>query len=169
MGVFASYCQVCGLPVHHDHYVPMEEQDRYTIYRGEADYESAVSFGPEHTWLKAAVAVRIDESQSPNVLFGEIHDGDIETKNCSANKDDHDVGDGIGDRAALHQVCWEMADKPELWNEDMEYREWPEIKAYQQQLFDFESFIEDGKAWMLVDPRLSSEEGERNRKRILEG
>ena len=59
MGVMASYCQLCGMPVQHDHYVPTDREDSWMIYRssGAHGVKPAVAFGPQHEWLTRGVGV----------------------------------------------------------------------------------------------------------------
>ena len=160
MGVMATYCQICGLPVQHDHYVPLAGM--FGIYRGDADDECAplVPFGPEHAWLKDAVAVRISDRQTAPVVEGEIHDGVVEVED-----DDVFVMEGIDERAALHRACWDTAGRPEQWKQWEADAPAP-IEPYREQLFDFARMIADGHGWMLIDPRSDSADGRRSRERI---
>jgi len=162
MGVTASYCQVCGIPVQQDHYVPMGGM--FAIYRGEPEdghCEPAVPFGGEHGWLKRAVAVAVRDGQAPAVAHGEIHDGYLE------GLEDGMVWDGFDERAALHEACWEMAGKPERWT-----RQWTidgsALEKYCEQLFEFEQLVADGLGWMIVDPRFDSADAQKNRARIVD-
>src|SRR5688572_19792914 len=105
MGVSASYCQICGIPVQQDHYVPMGGM--FAIYRGDAsddDCQPVIPFGREHVWLKRAVAVAVRDGQAPAVVHGEIHDGYIDDGSIR----DGMVWEGFDDRAALHEACWEI-------------------------------------------------------------
>ncbi|HEY5935649.1 MAG TPA: hypothetical protein VIU61_13460 [Kofleriaceae bacterium] len=166
MGVTASYCQICGIPVQQDHYIPQDGM--LAIYRGEApsaddDCKPVVAFGREHVWLKRAVAVAVRAGQDPAVVHGEIHDGYIDNPTIR----DGMVWEGFDERAALHEACWELAGKPERWT-----REWridgSELEPYCEQLFEFEKLVEDGRAWMIVDPRFDSADAQKNRTRIVE-
>jgi hypothetical protein len=173
MGVFASYCQVCALPVQHDHYVPMNGM--YYINRGKPeDPNFVVRFGPEHAWLKDALALRLNEEQEPILLEGEIHDGGIERpsgegdgEEAAYDFEDAFVADGVEERAALHRVCWELAGKPQTWAHPSELEAPAELRPYRHQLFQFKELMEAGSGWMLVDPRLDSADGRRSRERIL--
>ncbi len=109
MGITATYCQICQIPVNHDHYVPGENQ--FDIYRGAPKARSLFPFGSEHSWLLEAIGLRLSSDQTPVLLEGPVHDGWFEVSAQDAN-----VWKGIEDRAALHRVCHEMAGRPELWS-----------------------------------------------------
>jgi hypothetical protein len=162
-----TWCQVCGLPVQHDHYVPEKDGDGLFIYRGGSENwgsEPAVAFGPEHDWLLRAVGVRVDLKQQPALIEGEIHDGRF-----YAEPDDPESGfvdSGIFERAALHRVCWELAGQPNPWL--LEERVAEDVRPYCAQLFDFAALVGDAKGWMLVDPRLDSQQALASRARILD-
>ena len=164
MGVLSTYCQICGLPVQHDHYVPMEIGSMFHIWRGDGDdtCDPIVPFGPEHAWLRRAVGLRLDDRSAEIAVEGIVHDGYIQ-----GFGDDGDVYDGVGDsRAALHSACWHLADRPATW-ESLEHLELPvEDERYREQLFDFEAFIADGHAWKLVDPESGTPDGLRSRQRV---
>src|SRR5688500_5873690 len=109
MGVMGTYCQVCGLPVQYDHYVPAG--DMWAIYRGDGRDSVApvVHFGPEHVWLREAVGLRVDPSETTVLVEGLIHDGFFEGAF-------HDfVADGLEERAALHRTCYETIGRPGVW------------------------------------------------------
>ncbi|GAA2050517.1 hypothetical protein GCM10009839_66280 [Catenulispora yoronensis] len=174
MAVFATYCQVCGLPVQQDHYVPAEDGAYFHIWRGDGEdaCDPLVAFGPEHAWLREAIGLRIDEDAllMPTVS-GVVHDGDLESP--GGRLFNADLFDGEGDeRMALHGACWRLADEPTSWDalaQVRELRELPEGENhYRQQLFDFGPFVEDGLGWMLADPESATPEGLRSRGRILE-
>jgi hypothetical protein len=57
------------------------------------------------------VAVAVRDGQAPAVVHGEIHDGHVDDRSIR----DSMVWDGFDERAALHEVCWELAGKPERW------------------------------------------------------
>lgn len=170
MGVMSTYCQICGLPVQQDHYVPAEGGGYFHIWRGDgADAcDPIVAFGPEHTWLRTALGLRYDDSALlMPTLSGLVHDGWIETPEGGPFASV--VYDGAGDdRIALHEACWRLAGQPTSWA-PLAHLEDPakEQDDYRQQLFDFESFVADGHGWMLVDPDADSAEGLRSRQRIL--
>lgn len=169
MGVSATYCQICHLPVQHDHYVPMKHplgedvDDLWAIYRGDPHSNSAFPFGRDHAWLKEAVALRVDPAAQPQVVEGEVHDGALELPGggfCF-------VGDGYmgwDGRVPYHKACWEIAGKPE-WSGLQGLLD-DGLFPYGKQLFDFVALEKDGRGWMLVDPRLDTAEGRRSRERI---
>ena len=111
MGVTGTSCQICNMPVQQDHYIPANGM--FMIYRGvpiDRDTEPIFPFGPEHEWLKQAVALRVSPGDEPQVLEGEIHDGWLEGPD---GEDGVMVWDGVDERAALHSACWTLAGKPE--------------------------------------------------------
>jgi hypothetical protein len=73
VGVLSTYCQICGLPVQHDHYVALENEGYFRIWRGDGDdgCEPAVTFGPEHAWLRLAVGLRLDDTDPQVVIEGD--------------------------------------------------------------------------------------------------
>ena len=161
----STYCQICGLPVQHDHYVPAEDGDYFHIWRGDGSdaCEPIVAFGPGHAWLRQAVGLPFDDRSGETPVAGAVHDGYL-----TDGEDDFDVTDGFGDRVALHGACWRLAGRPIAW-EPLEHLEPPaEEEPYRQQLFDFDAFVADGHGWMLVDPDADSPDGRRNRRRIVE-
>lgn len=168
MGVFATFCQLCGLPVQHNCYVPHEGM--YLIYRGPGsvapgDPLPGFSFGPEHEWLRQALGLRFDPSEEPQVLRGEVQDGHLAPPHASGEESCF-VGEGDDERAALHERCWELAGRPEYaaLAGATELPAWKELLEYQQQLFEFEEFAAAGLAWALVDPALP--EGAQSLERI---
>jgi hypothetical protein len=161
----STYCQVCGLPVQHDHYVQLPDEGFLRIWRGDGDDECApeIPFGSEHSWLREAVGLRLDDSDPTVVIEGLVHDGMFE----GGGFDDW-VMDGIDERAALHRVCWETAGSPDTWG-PLSHLEPPSAEEkYRQQLFDFGAFVADGHGWMLVDPAADSPDGQRSRRRIAD-
>lgn len=170
MAVFATYCQICGLPVQQDHYVPAETANMFHIWRGDGADACApiIAFGPEHTWLRDALGLRTDPDAliTPTVA-GLVHDGDLE--NPASPLFSTDLMDGEGDdRMALHAACWRLAGEPLSWEPLAHLRDLPDgERRYRQQLFDFEPFVADDRGWMLMDPESETPEGLRNRERIL--
>ena len=163
MGVFSTYCQICGLPVQQDHYVHIEGENYFHIWRGDGDDECdpAIAFTPEHGWLRQAVGLRLDDANPDVMIEGLVHDGMVE--GCGDF-----LWDGIDDRAALHRACWEMAGRPDSW-EPLSHLEPPAAEEpYRQQLFAFDTFVADGHGWMLIDPSDDSPGGRRSRQRITE-
>ncbi len=165
MGVFSTYCQVCGLPVQHDHYVARPDEAYLRIWRGDGDDDCppAVPFGSEHAWLRRAVGLRLDDHAPDVIIEGFVHDGEFE----GSGSDDF-VMDGIDDRAALHHACWDMAGRPDSWEPLAGLAPPSEHSRYRQQLFEFGAFIADGHGWMLVDPAADSPGGIRSRRRIAD-
>lgn len=162
MGVIATYCQLCGLPAQHDHYVPTGG-DLLRIYRGATSDEDEgwdedarpFAFGPQHAWLLDAVAVPFGDDEA--VVRGAAEDGAM--------------GDGLfvarGDDEALvfHHACWTLMDRPgrvDAVVTAVGTRAWAEVDAYQEQLFEFFELEADGRGWMLDDPSGS----ERSRARL---
>lgn len=168
MGVFGTFCQICAMPVQHNCYVPYEGM--YAIYRGRESYPAghplpAFPFGPEHAWLRQAVALRLSPEEEPQVVRGEVQDGELEVE----GEEGVFVAEGEEDRAALHERCWELAGRAE-WDELAGVRErpgWREVEAFHGQLFEFDELSARGLAWMAVDPDWDSAEGRRSRARIL--
>ena len=166
MSVIGTWCQICGAPVQHDHCV--EADGMFEIYRGDGQDECkpAVNFGNEHRWLRDAVGLCLNAGQTPATIEGLVHDGTFEAADGSRIADGM-VWDGLDDRAALHKACWELAAKPESWSalESLVYPQ--DFTSYYGQLFEFAALIRDGKGWMLADPTEASNDGRKNRERIL--
>jgi len=154
MGVVGTYCQLCGLPTQHDHYVPTKS-GMLKIYRGSSDNgghrweadERPFPFGPEHAWLNDAVALPWDEAK---VLHGAIEDGILE-----AGEDSCMVFGGADDGLAFHRTCRELQGSPHSTDPAVSASEtylWSLVDGYHEQLFEFTELKADGKAWMLNDP-----------------
>ena len=161
MGVMASYCQLCGLPVQHDHYVATERPDSWNIYRSsEPSFtRPALPFGPEHGWMTEAVGQDPYEDSDP--VFGK--DGHLEDE----SGEPHFVCHGLEDRAVLHKACWEMAGQPRSFQTlaaAPRLHDWVLMSRYQEQLFEFEQLVKDGRAAWLIAPNLPA--GAENRQRI---
>ena len=165
MGVVSSYCQICGLPVQHDHYVRGAAESHWLIWRGreESGFGPAVAFGPEHEWLRAAVGLRLDDSEPQVIVEGGVHDGVFQCAGSGTF-----VWDGLDERAALHRFCWEVAGSPGTWEPLADLELPQEQEPYRQQLFDFETFVADGHGWMLTDPAGDTDEARRSRRRITD-
>jgi hypothetical protein len=160
MRVMGTTCQICGMPVQHDHYVPANGMSG--IYRGASgEFQPLFHFGREHDWLRKAVALRLADDEKPQILEGEVHDGALESRNQTTV-----VLGGIDERAALHRICWELAGKRE-WKNLKNVHPAEDLKPYMHQLFDFTALQSDQKGWMLVDPTLDTPDGQRNKARIL--
>ncbi|MCB9653205.1 MAG: DUF695 domain-containing protein [Deltaproteobacteria bacterium] len=173
MGVFGTVCALCGLPLQHDHYVPTSG-GMLQIYRGSdphperafAPDQAYVRFGAEHAWLRSAVWLRAYGSK-PSVIHGRMEDGvfiEAETGNENLVMDDFDAEHPI-----LHAACWRILGQQHETKDVPRTRgshAYAFIDAYHGQLFAFPEFIADGKAWMLVDPELTTPDGARSRDRI---
>lgn len=151
MGVHGTYCQLCGLPVNHDHYVPAERG--FAIYRtasppGGQRWDGPARpfpFGPEHAWLTDAVVLPWDDDR---VLRGQVEDGALE---------DVMVFEGGDEGLAFHHACWVLQGSPQGTGPAVRSNGsfgWAVVEPYQGQLFDFHAFASDGKAWMLADPTI---------------
>ena len=165
MGVLGTFCQLCGLPTQHDHYVSDAGGQGFKIYRGSAPdgghiwgpEERPFLFGPEHAWLKDAIVLPWGKE---HVLRGPIEDGAIDDKG-----DRVFVAEGSDDGLAFHHACWVLQGSPPQANTAARsegVHGWALLTAYHQQLFDFAGLKADGKAWMLADPTTD----ERSRARI---
>ena len=158
MGVIGTYCQLCGLPTQHDHYVRQAGSRMMKIYRQshpdghhfEPDEDPFV-FGPQHDWLKVTVGLPREASDGP-VIHGTVSDGDLV-------KDDGTPGafvaEGAEDRYAFHRVCWEALGSPEDLTgvtPSAGTFDWAIVEPFQQQLFELQVLRDQGKGWMLVDP-----------------
>ena len=158
MGVRASYCLVCGLPIQHDHYVATEREDMWEIYRSDNKPDGHFPFTDAHSWLLRGVAVKEDDGP----YYGSCEDGAL-----LADGEEYYVGDGYEDYLAMHDTCWKAAGQPRDYNEIYRCKysyEATFLKKYQEQLFDFAKCVADGAGWVLEDP--NHPEGEENRKRI---
>ena len=163
MGVMASYCQLCGLPVQHDHYVATERSDSWSIYRSShpGDTKPSIIFGPEHQWLTQGVGLSPYQEEDP--VMGFVEDGHLEDE----SGEPHFVCRGNEDLALLHRACWEIAGSPRCFQaigSAPRLHQWVLLSRYQEQLFEFERLIKDGRGAWLVDP--NSSEGAESRQRI---
>src|SRR5882672_12459852 len=112
LGVHGTFCQLCGLPTQHDHYVPTAS-GMLKIYRGSAESggqtweadEHPFPFGPQQAWLKEAVVLPWEDDR---ILRGPIEDGAIEDPDGESVL----VFEGGEDGLAFHQVCWELQGSP---------------------------------------------------------
>lgn len=163
MGVMGTVCQICGMPVQHDHYVGEVESGLIGIYRGHgtSTYPPVFPFAREHEWLQQAVAVPGEDGET--LARGFVEDGSL----TDAAGDTYFVLDGYDEHGAFHEACWRLAGLPTTYEElrPVTYlHELTYLKRYQGQLFDFQGLQADGKDWMLLDPDLPA--GQRNRARI---
>jgi hypothetical protein len=162
MGVIGTSCQLCNLPLNHDHYVPSASLGMLKIYRssspgGGHDWEPGervVPFTAEHAWLCDAVAVLHDG----RVVAGRVEDGALEADGESHFVDDADEG------YAYHRWCHELLGGEVATS--IATHAWAQVQTYAGQLFEYQDLIAHGKAWMLVDPRTDSDDGRRSRARI---
>jgi hypothetical protein len=165
VGVHGTFCQLCGLPTQHDHYVPTAS-GMLKIYRGSSEHgghrwesdERPFPFGPEHAWLKDAVVLPWEDER---VLRGPIEDGAIDDGHGESVL----VFEGGEDGLAYHHFCWELQGSPGSTGPAVRANHshgWALVEAYHEQLFDVEGLAADGKAWMLADPATD----ERSRRRI---
>ncbi len=167
MGVIGTNCQLCGVAVQHDHYVPSKRAGMLKIYRGssptgghawESDEDRFV-FGPEHEWLTDLVAPPYREGDP--VLRGHVEDGEVAGRFVA-------YGNGE-DGQAMHSYCWRaLGTPPVALREPLAsgFHEWSLVAPYQHQLFAFRELRADGKAWWLVDPAGDSADARRNAARI---
>lgn len=114
-----------------------------------------IAFGPEHAWLERAVALALDEAQAPAVVRGRCSDGGLEGADGEPVCDDF-LGDGLEDRAVLHEACWRLAGEPDRRDTLAVVLQPHGLERYQEQLFEFEVLVADGLAWTLVDPDLDA-------------
>ena len=167
MSVMGTYCEICGLPVQLDHYVPMPGGG-FWIWRddGSDACDPAVAFGAEHAWLSRAVALRWDETPTGTgtVIEGTVEDGYLE----GADGEGVGVFPDIDDWGAAHHACWQLAGRPASWQSLSYLQPSAVLEKYQQQLFDFQEFADDGHSWMLADPDAGTSDGSRSRQRILD-
>ncbi|HEU0033931.1 MAG TPA: DUF695 domain-containing protein [Kofleriaceae bacterium] len=172
MGVIGSYCQLCRLPLSHDHYVQSASLGMLKIYRSTAEHgghdwepgERVVRFGREHRWLRDAIAITREET--PRVVEGPVEDGVLEAG------DDHVfIWEGDDDGFAYHRFCYERIGSPRTLEALVHGRGTHAasvVDTYGGQLFEFHELIDQGKGWMLVDPRLDTDDARRSRARIEE-
>jgi hypothetical protein len=144
VGVVATYCSLCALPVQHDHYVtpggePLEGfVGMASIYRGEASHASAFPFTHEHAWLVDAVA--IPKRDGMEILEGRISDGAMDRR-------------GLDGYAPLHRACWDALGAPRRWAPAQPLPEDADLAPFRRQLFDFAAFARAGFADRLAgDP-----------------
>ncbi|MBR7834461.1 hypothetical protein KDL01_14395 [Actinospica durhamensis] len=172
MAVIGTYCEICGLPVQLDHYVPMPGGG-FWIWR-EDDTRSCdpvIEPGPELAWLSHAVALPWDspEPWGGNVLPHPVVEGRVQD-GCLESADGESVGvfPDIDDHGAAHHACWHLAGRPDSWRSLPDLTPPIALQKYQQQLFEFQALIDDGHAWMLTDPHADTPDGKRSRGRILD-
>jgi hypothetical protein len=156
MGVHGTFCQLCGLPVQHDHYV-RTAGTMLKIYRGARPNgghtwegnERPFPFTPEHAWLKQAVVLPWDEER---VIRGPVEDGAIQDERGESVL----VFEGGEDGLTFHEACWELQGRPGSTGPAVRANgthAWALLEPYHEQLFDFDGLEGDGKSWTLADPR----------------
>ncbi len=175
MATIGTYCQICALPLQHDHYVPTEASGFFGVYSSgdtkNNEFEPLFQFGSSHSWLLAAVALP-GEGNPKEPAKGRVDSGGIE----GADGEVYFVGDGLDEYAAVHEKCWELSGRPSSFDSIKHLRYmhgWAALKKYHGQLFELKMFLEDEKAWMLEEPQSgnasykrierSTKEGEANR------
>ncbi len=178
MAVIGTFCEICGLPVQLDHYVPMPGGG-FWIWRedGPRSCDPVIELGPELAWLSHAVALpwdaddaedagdASDETRPPQpVVEGRVQDG------CLEAADGRSIGvfPDIDEHGAAHHACWQLAGRPAGWQSLPDMAAPIALQKYQQQLFDFQALADDGHAWMLTDPHADTPDGRRSRQRILD-
>ncbi|KAA8492952.1 Chaperone protein DnaJ 1 [Porphyridium purpureum] len=190
---FSSFCQVCAMPLSHITLLRTSEDNMFRIYRaGESNVGSEwlqnmpVAFGPQHAWLEQVVAIGRGSggsgdagahAQESPIVRGRVDDGDLE----DAAGQCVDVEIGLGpEYAAIHERCWLLAggtyatfSGPQGIETIVRTPEYKHLEnTYHEQYFAFETMVERGEDWMLIDPQLAStgeifqQEAQRNRARI---
>jgi hypothetical protein len=159
MGVHATFCAICGLPVQHDHYVATEKQDMWAIYRSDNRPQGHFPFLPEHDWLLRGVAINTEEGP----FFGTCEDGAL----IDEDGESYYVGRDNEDYTALHAYCWRAAGQPTDYDQMSHYQyayDRTFLSKYQEQLFDFFQCARNDDGWLLLDPE--HPDGARNKARI---
>jgi hypothetical protein len=158
MGVHATFCQLCGLPTQHDHYVEARGGG-FNIYRGSmengghdwaAQVHQPFAFGPEHAWLRDAVGLLRDDEA---VVRGTVEDGGLLDPKT---EEEIFVSDGDEDALVFHHFCWDLMGcpvNPEHAARGTSQLGWAQLAPYQEQLFEFAAYATEGKAEWLKDPK----------------
>lgn len=176
MGVTGSHCQLCRLPLQHDHYVRAASEPRFKIYRGTTPNgghtweagERVVAFGPEHAWVMDAIGLMRSDA-GPALVEGPVSDGVLVDRTTGVEVF---VGEGDEDALTYHRYCWEQFGAPgEAGAAGQSPRAqgtygWAVIGAFGGQLFELGELVDGGLAWTLVDPRGDSPDARRSRARI---
>ncbi|MFO0596660.1 MAG: DUF695 domain-containing protein [Myxococcaceae bacterium] len=156
----ATFCQLCGVPVQHDHYVP-SFGGMLRIYRasregGGHDWAQEPSqpfpFDDRHAWLLDAVGVRT--LGDTGVVRGAVEDGGLTTE----DGEEIYVSDGNEDAMVFHAWCWEAIGKPERSDDALHgggLLPWAQLEPWREQLFDFAGFLAAGCGAWLEDPARS--------------
>jgi hypothetical protein len=164
--VIPTYCQICGLPLNFDHYVPQEDGTLYIWRDDDAWCEPAIAFGAQHAWLRLAVGLSfVDGPSAEPPLHGVVRNGFLEPH------DDQLEGqyamEGAFDLAVVHRACWVLSGRPDSFR-PLEHLQLPaDQEPYRGQLFDFAAFVAHGHGWMLIDPNGYWPHAARNRERII--
>jgi hypothetical protein len=53
----------------------------------------------------------------------------------------------VDDWSAAHHACWQLAGRPDNWQSLADVPRPDGLEEYQQQLFEFQEFIDDGHEW----------------------
>lgn len=158
MGVHATFCQLCGLPVQHDHYVP-SAGGMLRIYRGASEGgghdwtqepQQPFAFDAQrHGWLREVVGVLcLGET---GAVRGLVEDGGL----AGEDGDELYVGDGNEDAMTFHAYCWERIGQPERSDDAVHgggLLAWAQLEPWREQLFDFFGFAAAGFGEWLEDP-----------------
>jgi len=158
MGVHGTFCQLCALPVNHDHYIPTPG-GMLRIYRGGTsdppqtwnDAEQPFPFTPDHDWLRRAVGI---EHGTNKILRGEVSDGNLTD---DASGDTTMPFEGDDDARTYHAYCYEALGSP-TDSRALTARgthAFALLAPYHEQLFELQLLADDDKAWMLADPATS--------------
>lgn len=157
MGVHGTFCQLCALPVNHDHYVPTGGA-LLKIYRGTTKYEqswdegeSPFPFTSDHAWLLRAVGI---EHGTNKILRGTVTDGNLTD---TASGDTTMPFEGDDDARTYHAYCYDALGSPTDSRAPSARgtHAWSLLAPYHEQLFELQLFADDNKAWMLADPATS--------------
>jgi hypothetical protein len=155
-----SFCEVCAVAVGHLLYIPPPELKLLKIG------DPSMQFGPEHAWLKAAIAV-------PSLLGqplprGEVFDGTLTT----ADKAEVPLSEGF---VTLHECCWRLAGEPksaEAVPRTSGLHSRALVEAYRyfgvEGAFDYRGACDNGKGWLLCDPDGTTPEAQRSRAHIVQ-
>jgi hypothetical protein len=162
MSVYATACELCCLPVQHDHWVwgvsgpyTLPPRIEWKLYRGPesggwAPTERPFRFAPEHAWLRDAVAF---DKSSGEIVRGVVHDGVLTAADGSGSGV---IGEIVGEVVPYHHFCfetWRDAGLAPPRTRTSYESSW--LLPYYAQLFEFGELCQDGYGWMLEDPRES--------------
>jgi hypothetical protein len=120
--------------------------------------ERVVAFGPEHAWLRDAIALPF---RGDEVLRGPVEDGVL--RDADKGKTAF-IWEGDDEALAFHVSCWELMGSPRTADDAAQGRglhAFAIIESYSGQLFEHHEFREHGFGWMLEDPRRSARSRER--------